>query len=169
MGRNAACHDAPLEPNGRRRLGNFCRHVWCATVLVLPPLSAIMVSLLILAGMPMTLDGATVAHTLEGATQTIVRGPVAAMVTIKQLGINGGGFSGPNCTHPFENPGFWSNVLGNVAVILIPMATVSMFVHIIGRTKHATMVFGVMLVLYAGFVAPACCFESQPTAAVGPQ
>ena len=47
--------------------------------------------------------------TLEGAAQTIARGPVAAFLAIKQLGTNGGGFFGPNSTHPFENPTFWTN------------------------------------------------------------
>ena len=36
--------------------------------------------------------------------QEIARGPVAAIVAIKQLGTNGGGFFGANCCHPFENP-----------------------------------------------------------------
>ena len=68
---------------------------------------------MVLGGMPMTFEGAAVAMTLEGAEQTIARGPVAAFVAIKQLGTNGGGFFGPNCTHPFENPNFWTNVAGD--------------------------------------------------------
>ena len=57
----------------------------------------------------MTFQGAAQATTLDGAatgmeTQAIARGPVAALVAIKQLGTNGGGFFGPNSTHPFENP-----------------------------------------------------------------
>ena len=64
----------------------------------------------------MTFDGAAQATTLDGAatkmeTQTIARGPVAALVAIKQAGTNGGGFFGPNSTHPFENPTPWSNLL----------------------------------------------------------
>jgi K+-transporting ATPase ATPase A chain len=148
---------------GRAALGNFYRDLWRATVLLLLPLSVIVAALLILTGMPMTLDGAAVATTLEGATQTIARGPVAAMVTIKQLGTNGGGYFGPNCTHPFENPSFWSNVICNSAIILIPMATVWMFGHITSRLKHAGVIFAAMFVLYAGFVASAAIFEAAPT------
>lgn len=150
---------------GRKELGNFFRDAWRATGLILLPLSVIVAVLLILAGMPMTLKGAAVAHTLEGVTQTIARGPVAAMVAIKQLGTNGGGFFGPNCTHPFENPSFWSNVLCNISILLIPMATVWMFGHITGRMKHAAVLFGVMFVLYAGFVSSAAIIESAPTSA----
>lgn len=151
---------------GRTDLGNFFQDVWRATGLVLLPLSLVWASLLVLCGMPMTLEGAAVATTLEGVTQTIARGPVAAFVTIKQLGTNGGGFFGPNCTHPFENPTFWSNVLCNMAIIIIPMATVWMFGWITNRIKHAAVIFGVMLTLYVGFVTSACLFESQPTAAL---
>jgi K+-transporting ATPase ATPase A chain len=106
-----------------------------------------------------------VATTLEGVTQMIARGPVAAMVTIKQLGTNGGGYFGPNCTHPFENPNFWSNVIANISILLIPMATMWMFGHITRRMKHAAVVFGVMFILYAGFVGSAAMFEMQPTVA----
>ncbi len=151
---------------GRPDLGNFYQDLWRATGLVLLPLSLILASLLVLCGMPMTLEGAATATTLEGATQIIARGPVAAFVAIKQLGTNGGGFFGPNCTHPFENPTFWSNVLCNMAIILIPMATVWMFGRITNRIRHAAVIFGVMLTLYLGFVISACTFESQPAAAL---
>jgi K+-transporting ATPase ATPase A chain len=151
---------------GRTVMGNFFQDLWRATGLVLLPLAIIGASLLILCGMPMTLQGSAVATTLEGATQTIARGPVAAFVTIKQLGTNGGGWFGPNCTHPFENPTFWSNVICNVAIILIPMATVWMFGWITGRIKHAAVIFGVMLVLYFSFITSGCVLETRPTAAL---
>lgn len=150
---------------GRNELGNFYRDVWRATSLILFPLSVVVATLLMLAGVPMTLKGAAAATTLEGVTQVIARGPVAAFVAIKQLGTNGGGFFGPNCTHPFENPGFWSNVITNLSIILIPMATVWMFGHITRRMKHAGVVFGVMFVLYVGFMTSALIFESAPTSA----
>jgi K+-transporting ATPase ATPase A chain len=150
---------------GQPQLGNFYQDLWRATGLLLLPVSLVVATLLILTGMPMTLEGAAVATTLEGVTQTIARGPVAAMVAIKQLGTNGGGYFGPNSTHPFENPNFWSNVLANISIILIPMATVWMFGHITRRMKHAAVVFGVMFVLYAGFVSSAVMFEMQPTVA----
>jgi K+-transporting ATPase ATPase A chain len=151
---------------GRNNLGNFFEDVWRATGFILLPLSLLWASLLILCGMPMTLEGSAAATTLEGAAQTIARGPVAAFVAIKQLGTNGGGFFGPNSTHPFENPTFWSNVLCNMAIILIPMGAVWMFGRIIGRFKDAAVIFGVMFILYLGFVASACLFESQPAAAL---
>lgn len=150
---------------GRVELGNFLRDAWRATTLLLLPASLVLGVLLLALGMPMTLKGAAVAQTLEGATQTIARGPVAAVVAIKQFGTNGGGYFGPNSTHPFENPNFWTNVLENVAILLIPMATVWMFGHLLGRMRHAGVVFAVMLSLLVACVASAVWLESVPTAA----
>jgi K+-transporting ATPase ATPase A chain len=150
---------------GRPLLGNFFTDLWRATLLILLPLSLLLATLLVLGGTPMTFEGAAVAQTLEGMTQTIARGPVAAMVTIKQLGTNGGGFFGPNCTHPFENPSFWTSILENVAIILIPMASVWMFGLIVRRRKDAVVIFATMLVMYAGFVSFAVSTEYAPTRA----
>ena len=122
---------------GKKQMGNFFLDLQRATFLVLLPLAIIVASLMVLGGMPMTLAGAAHATTLEGIEQVIARGPVAAFLAIKQLGTNGGGFFGPNCTHPFENPTFWTNILATVSIILIPMACVWMFGRIVGRMRHA--------------------------------
>lgn len=151
---------------GRQTMGNFYQDIWRATGLILLPLSIIVAVILVLCGSPMTFEDSAVVHTLEGATQTIARGPVAAFVAIKQLGTNGGGFFGPNSTHPYENPTFWSNVLENICILLIPMATVWMFGRITNRLRHAAVVFAVMLSLYVAFVLLAGLFESEPTAAL---
>ena len=47
----------------------------------------------------------------QAKPQTIVVGPVAAVIPIKQLGTNGGGFYGMNSAHPFENPTGLTNFL----------------------------------------------------------
>ena len=59
---------------------------------------------LIAQGVPMNFLPYTIAHTVEGGTQTIAQGPVAALEFIKNLGTNGGGFFNVNAAHPFENP-----------------------------------------------------------------
>lgn len=150
---------------GRVDFGGFLVDLQRATFLVLLPLAVIVSTLYLLGGIPMTFEGAAIATTLEGATQTIARGPVAAFVAIKQLGTNGGGFFGPNSTHPFENPTFFTNVVSMVAILLIPMACVWMFGRITGRLRHAAVVFGVMLALLAGKAAWSVTHESAPTAA----
>ncbi len=148
---------------GRAEMGNFFLDLQRATFLVLLPLAAIVAIGLVLGGVPMTLEGAAQVTTLEGVSQTIARGPVAAFLAIKQLGTNGGGFFGPNSTHPLENPNFWTNVLSSVSIVLVPMACVWMFGRIIGRMKHAGVVFAVMLVFLLAKIGVAVVYEADPT------
>jgi K+-transporting ATPase, KdpA len=148
---------------GGSTMGNFFIDLQRAAFGVLLPLAIIIACFIALRGVPMTFEGAAKVTTLEGVTQTIARGPVAAFVAIKQLGTNGGGFFGPNSTHPLENPDFWANAVSMVAIILIPMACVWMFGRIIGRIRHAGVIFGVMMVFLLLKIAGAVAFESAPT------
>jgi potassium-transporting ATPase potassium-binding subunit len=150
---------------GRKDLGNFFVDLQRASFLVLLPVALVVAALMVLGGMPMTFQGAAKAMTLEGIEQVIARGPVAAFVAIKQLGTNGGGFFGPNSTHPFENPTFWTNALSTISIVLIPMACVWMFGRILGRMRHAAVVFCVMLALMLTRITLAVAFETTPTVA----
>jgi K+-transporting ATPase ATPase A chain len=150
---------------GRTEMGHFLRDLQRATFLVLLPLATLFGVLMLMGGTPMTLNGAAIASTLEGVQQTIARGPVAAFVTIKQLGTNGGGFFGPNSTHPLENPTFFTNVLSQWMIILVPMACVWMYGRIVGSLRHAAVIFCVMLSLLGLKAGSAVYFESAPTAA----
>lgn len=150
---------------GDAHMGNFFVDLQRATFLVLLPVAFLCAILYVLGGTPMTLQGSVLATTLEGIQQTIARGPVAAFVAIKQLGTNGGGFFGPNSTHPFENVSFFTNLISMIAILLIPMGCLWMFGRITGKMKHAGVIFGVMLFLLIGKVSWALYFESAPTAA----
>lgn len=147
---------------GDEHMGNFLVDTWRGVVWVLLPLSLIVAVLLLADGVPMTLEGAAKATTLEGAEQKIARGPVAALVAIKQLGTNGGGFYGPNSAHPLENPTAFTNVIECTSIILIPMACVVMFGVMVRNMRHAALIFGVMLVFLAGFLAWAIWADSVP-------
>ena len=151
--------------SGKVLMGNFYADVMRATFLVLLPLCLVTAGMLVLGGVIMTFAGSVVAQTLEGAKQIIARGPVAAFVTIKQLGTNGGGFFGPNSTHPFENASFFTNFIETMSIIVIPMACVWMFGRLTGRMKHAAVIFAVMLSLLCVKLGCAVYFESAPSAA----
>ncbi len=86
-------------------------------------------------------------------SQQVPLGPAASQIAIKQLGTNGGGFFGVNSTHPFENPTPFSNFLQMLAILLLPVACVVMFGHMIRQKKHAYAVLTAMFVIFtAGFV-----------------
>ena len=78
------------------RLGNFWSDLIRAVLWVLLPVSLLGSVFLIAQGVPMNFLPYTIAHTIEGGTQTIAQGPVAALEFIKNLGTNGGGFFNVN-------------------------------------------------------------------------
>jgi K+-transporting ATPase ATPase A chain len=149
---------------GRTNFGNFYADLRRSVFYVLLPLAFIEAIFLVLSGVPMSLHGAAHANTLESIPQIIARGPVAAFVAIKQLGTNGGGFFGANSAHPFENPGYLTNWIECMSIVLIPMACVWLFGRITKRMRHATILFSVMLFLYVAFLTGALYFEHQPAA-----
>jgi K+-transporting ATPase ATPase A chain len=141
-------------------LGHFYVDATRASVRVLLPLAVAVSLVLVSQGTPDTFAPAATATTVEGTTQTIARGPVAPMVAIKQLGTNGGGYFGPNSTHPFENPTPLSNLVQTWSIAIIPMAMIWTLGHMLGRRRFAVMLFGVMLALYLPLVVTVVAFES---------
>ena len=150
---------------GQEDLGDFHLDVIRSLLYVFIPLSLIAAVCLVAGGVPMTFEGAVAATTLEGRAQQIARGPVAALVAIKQLGTNGGGFFGPNSTHPFENPTPWTNILEVWSILLLPMSSIVMLGHMLRERRHAAVLFVVMLVPLALFTALAVSAETAPNEA----
>jgi K+-transporting ATPase ATPase A chain len=93
--------------------------------------------------------------------QTITRGPVAALTSIKHLGTNGGGWFNANSTHPFENPNPISNVLENVLMGLLPCSIIYTLGIMINRKKQAWTLFWVMGSFLLAFLAIAYIGEIQ--------
>jgi potassium-transporting ATPase potassium-binding subunit len=142
-------------------LGNFWVDLYRSLVYILLPLTLILGVILLWQGVPQTFSGLATAHTLEGATQTIARGPVAMMIAIKQLGTNGGGFFNSNSAVPFENPNGFTNFLELIAILLIPAGQVFMFGKMVLARRHALMVFAAMFVIFAAGVAIALPAEQH--------
>jgi K+-transporting ATPase ATPase A chain len=88
----------------------------------------------------------------EAKPQTIVVGPVAAFVPIKMLGTNGGGFYGMNSAHPLENPTAATNILTTLLMMIFPMALVLMYGRMLGKPRHAVVLYAVMLVMLISLI-----------------
>ena len=136
-------------------LGNFWQDLTRSVLYILLPLSFVLALLLIWQGVPQTFTGQVEAAWLDPAPhvassmspdtpstaqpptkQTIVLGPVASQVAIKQLGTNGGGYFNVNSAHPFENPTPLTNLLEMLAILLIPAAFCHTFGVMIGDRRQ---------------------------------
>ncbi len=142
-------------------LGNFYQLFLRSCTRILLPVSIVIAVFLVVRGTPSTFEGAAQVITLEGDTVNVARGPVAPMVAIKQVGTNGGGYFGPNSTHPFENPDYLTNLAENFAIIVIPIALVFAFGFYINKPKVGYAFFGAMTMVFVTFVAITVYFESQ--------
>src|SRR5580704_3947461 len=144
---------------GDAHMGNYYVDLWRIVAYALFPASLLMGVVLMVSGVPMTFDPAAQVSTLEpgamgrddgGAAkpQEIARGPVAAVIPIKHLGTNGGGFFGANSAHPYENPDAWTNFLSCMNILLFPFAFVIMFGRMLGNMRHAAILYGTMMILF---------------------
>ncbi len=153
-----------LSHRSSKSLGNFWRDLYRGLVYILLPLAVVLAVVLISQGVVQTFDGHATATTLQGAQQTIARGPAASQIAIKQLGTNGGGFYNSNSGVPFENPTGLSNFLEMLAILLIPAAQVFMFGKMVGALRQGWVLFAAMFAMFAIGVAIALPAEQHSSA-----
>ncbi|MBK9984148.1 MAG: potassium-transporting ATPase subunit KdpA [Saprospiraceae bacterium] len=140
-------------------LGNFYNLLVKSCTRILLPLSIVLATILIFRGTPMTFNGKDTMISMQGDTMQVSTGPAAAMVAIKQLGTNGGGYFGANSAVPLENPDYLTNILENISIILIPIALVFALGFFLNRKKLSWMVFGVMTAGFILLVIPTIHYE----------
>ena len=136
-----------------KTIGNFWNYLVLSCTRILLPLSLVVGFILITQGTPMGFDGKMEITTLEGVTQHVSQGPAAAIIPIKQLGTNGGGYYGVNSSHPLENPTYFSNIVECCSILLLPMAMVFAFGFYVKRRRLGYSIYCVML---AAFLIGVC-------------
>jgi potassium-transporting ATPase potassium-binding subunit len=155
-----------MKEKTSKELGNFYFLFVRSCTRILLPIALVVALLLLFNGMPMTFKGKDNLITLQGDTVQVSRGPVAAMIAIKQIGTNGGGFFGPNSAHPFENPNYFTNIVENVSIILIPMAMIFALGYMLKRKRFAWTIFGVMTIGFFLLMVPAVITEMKGNPAI---
>jgi len=130
-------------------IGNFFNDLLLSITRVLLPLSILFAILLMFCGVPMNFNKPATITTLQGRQVTVANGPVAAMLPIKELGSNGGGFFGANDAHPFENPNIFSFIIHVVMVLLLPAAFIFFVGFYLDEKKFSRMIIGIMAI---GFI-----------------
>ncbi|SDL45043.1 K+-transporting ATPase ATPase A chain [Chryseobacterium taihuense] len=155
-----------MKEKSADKLGNFYFFFVRSCTRILFPIALLVASLLALNGVPMTFEGKDTIINLQGDNVEVSRGPVAAFVAIKQLGTNGGGFFGPNSTHPLENPNYFTNIVETVSIMLIPIALVFATGYVLKRKKLALTIFGVMTIGFLLLLIPTVINEMNGNSAI---
>jgi K+-transporting ATPase ATPase A chain len=138
--------------NGGADLGNFYRDFIRFITRVLMPICFLVALFMIAQGAVQTFDASVTAHTLQGADQTMVVGPVASQGTIELIGTNGGGFYNANSAHPFQNPTPLTNIILIVLMASLPASIVVTFGEMIGNRRQAWVLYGVLGTLLVLFL-----------------
>jgi K+-transporting ATPase ATPase A chain len=123
---------------GSKDMGNFYVDFVRTLTRILIPFCLVAALVLVALGVPQTLSGYTTVTTVEGATQSVLVGPVASLVAIMQLGTNGGGYYGANSAYPFMNPNPASNILEIGLMLLLPTALIFVFGELLGKKREVT-------------------------------
>jgi len=147
-------------------LGNFYVYFIKSNTRILLPLAAVVAILLALNGTPMNIEGKETLITLQGDSVQISRGPAAALIAIKHVGTNGGGYFGANSAHPLENANYVTNMVEMIAQTIIPVAMIFALGYYLKRRKLAWMIFGVMTVGFLILVIPTVYYEVQGNPAI---
>jgi K+-transporting ATPase ATPase A chain len=172
---------------GNVTMGNFYVDLTRAITRIMLPIAVVAAVILVGLGVPSTFAGTQEVNTLNGplaplaasqsagpistpapeasatsqGRQNIARGLVAALVSIKHLVTNGGGWFNANSAHPFENPSPITNLIENLLMALLPASLIYMLGVMLGRQKQAWIFFGVMTAFFLIFLAIAYVGETQ--------
>ncbi|MFR0355153.1 potassium-transporting ATPase subunit KdpA [Streptomyces sediminimaris] len=135
-------------------LGNFWADLVRCVIRILLPVSVAAAVVLIACGAIQNFGGIHHVTTLTGEKQAISPGAVASQEAIKDLGTNGGGFFNANSSHPFENPGGFTNWLEIFLLLVIPFSLPRTFGTMVGSVRQGYAIVAAMGVIwFLGVVA----------------
>jgi len=143
-----------LKEKSVTTLGNFWDYFVKSITRFLLPGSILVAIILAFNGTPTSYAGKDTVITMQGDTTQVSRGPAAAMIAIKHLGTNGGGWFGANSAHPFECPNYLTYMLEMIAQVVIPIALIFALGFYLKKKKFAYVIFGVMTIGMFMFLVP---------------
>ncbi len=155
-----------MKEKTTEKLGNYWDFFLKSITRVLLPISFVVAAILAFNGTPTSYKGKDTVIGLQGDTVHVSRGPAAAMIAIKQVGTNGGGWFGTNSAHPFENPNYLTNMVETISIDLIPIALVFALGFYINKKKLSWVIFGVMTVGFLIMVIPSIIAETGGNPAI---
>ena len=134
-------------------IGNFWVDMTRGLMYVVIPIAFVGGLIFVGQGAVQTLAGTVTVHDyLNGVTQTIARGPIGFMESIKQLGNNGGGFLNANSATTFENPTGLTNWLSIYLLLAVPFALTYTFGKMVGSVRHGAALLAAMVIIFGVWV-----------------
>ena len=149
-----------IARNETDKIGNFWVDLVRVHLYVLLPICLVYALFLVSQGVIQNFAHPATWTTLDGATQTIVQGPVASQEAIKMLGTNGGGYFNANSAHPFENPTPLSNLVQMLSIFAIGGALCVTLGEMLGNKRHGWAVFATMTLISVAAVFVVGHFEA---------
>jgi len=122
--------------NGSKDMGNFYVDFVRSITRILIPLCFVAALVFVWLGIPQTIGGYVTVQTIEGATQQILVGPVASLVSIMQIGTNGGGYFGANSAYPFQNPNPPTEIFQIFLMLLLPTTLCFVYGQLLGKRRE---------------------------------
>jgi K+-transporting ATPase ATPase A chain len=148
-------------------IGNFWVDMTRCMFYILLPIAFVFGIIFVGEGAVQTLAGTASFHdVLNNVSQTLARGPIGFMESIKQLGTNGGGFLNANSATTFENPTGLTNFLSIFLLLSIPVALTYTFGKMVGSVKHGFALLAVVIILFGVWVGFTANAEHQNNPAV---
>jgi potassium-transporting ATPase potassium-binding subunit len=139
--------------SGAKDMGNFYVDFVRSITRILIPLCLVAAIILVWMGIPQTLAGYEKVTTLEGivngASQVIRIGPVASLVSIMQIGTNGGGYYGANSANPFQNPTPATDIFEIFLMLLMPTTLCFVYGGILGKKSETRPILFAAYALFA--------------------
>jgi potassium-transporting ATPase potassium-binding subunit len=156
-----------LARSGSHTIGNFWVDVVRSCLYVLLPIAFIAGLIFAAQGGVNTLAGPSSVHNaMNGVTQLLPLGPVAAMESIKQLSSDGGGMFAVSGAHPFENPTAMTNFLSILLMLAIPVAFTYTFGKMVRFRRQGVTILLVMAALFTCWLTFTAAYEHQGNPAV---
>jgi K+-transporting ATPase ATPase A chain len=140
-----------------KTIGNFWVDMNRSILYILLPISIVLSLMLVSQGMPQTFKPSVTVRLLQPikdsngkdvTEQALAMGPVASMVSVKQIGSNGGGYFNVNSAHPYECPTSAALFLELLGILAIPSALCYTFGKLLGDTRQGWALWAAMTIIF---------------------
>jgi potassium-transporting ATPase potassium-binding subunit len=152
-------------------IGNFWVDLTRQTLYLFLPICFVFALLDVWQGIPMNFNHYTQATMIDQsgassptqpAIQGIAQGPMASYCAPKVLGLNGPGFTGTDCCHPYENPTPLSEFLQWMLYFSIIAGLPYYYGRMVGNTRHGWNIWIAMFLMLLTGILVCWYFEAQP-------